>query len=118
MDKKYLLTASFGGHDEDGMSTSSIALGFYDTLEDALARAKEDLEDCGWTLAESFCDEDDRQEMEDFVDNYVNYYQHEVEGVESYLKEVGDSSVILEHEYVSSDDSWEHSNIYMVTRLN
>ena len=118
MDKKFLLTASFGGSDEDGISTSSTAISFFDTIEEALEAAKEDLSDCAYNLAESFCDEDDEEAMEEFANNYIKYYVHETENPEAFLKEVGDSVVILEHEYVSSDDSWSHENIYMLTKLN
>lgn len=117
--KKYLLVSSLANSDiGEAISVSSKALGFYDTIEDALTRAKEDLKDSAWTYAEDFCDVDaSESELQYYVDNYLSGYQVESKDITNFLKELGDSKIILHHEFVSNDESWSESSNYIIIRL-
>ena len=117
--KKYMLVAACGmREDDDGtVDVYSLPIDFFDTYEEALEEAKEDLKGEAQNQAECFYDpEDDEEAYDDFVAEYVKdpyiptYPQEELDSLR-----IGDQRLVLESSYYS--DSWGNVHAYYIVRL-
>ena len=118
--KKYMLIASCGmREDDDGtVDVYSLPIGFFDTYEEALEEAKEDLIGEAQNQAECLYDpEDDEEDYNNFVSEYTEQqYVSTYPDEELETLKIGDQRPILESSYYAA--SWAHIHTYYIVKLN
>lgn len=115
--KKYLLFTTATGADDKSISNSGACLiDDFDTVEECIKRAREDLLEEATDVAIDMADSNDEDEVNDYIQMYLHDTTIFDDLTDADFTRVGACRNIIESEYHS--DFWCDSRVYTVVRIS